>query len=305
MLRSRKLPEDFDTSQVLRSPFDGKASPEAGGLPSPSMNGPKMLLADGFPRREDEYVVSPLNSAPAYISPAASDRNADHYSQPVTGMNRPPLSAPVSTFPRNGPDSFSLPGPPRMAEPYSQYGQAMRQHERYPSNSESLGPPGMPPIQHGGVEYGMSRPSSGMMSGYESRQLETPISQPGGASVPYAMHGSNPPGYQHPMSIQTKPVSGLEMSSPMHPQNRHLSTLNPVPAADAQSYRPMSYPPYAMNPTMPFAQQPASSMSMRPPDAGNAPTGSVYGPPDERISHPPLMDPSRGHPSFDSYPSII
>lgn len=210
MLRSRALPEDFDTSQVLRSPFDGKASPAEGGLPSPrnfvspNLNGgggggghqqgptTKMMLTDGFQqqppphgqRRDEEqqqYMVSPMNSTAPYISPAASDRNAEHYSQ---SMSRGPLSAPVPTFHRGSQDPYSsmsataTAGQPAPREPYAPY---VRQPDaRYSSNPESL----HPGMSHSSVEYGIGRPPSGMMGGYENRQH---LSDPPSASVSYPM----------------------------------------------------------------------------------------------------------------------
>ena len=155
----------------------GAGSGSGGGGPKP------MMLADGFQRpREEEYMVSPMNSIAPYISPAASDRHAEHYPQPASGMSRGPLSAPMSSFQRGGQDPYAT-----AREPYAPYGPPIRQHERFPSNPEPMGHPGMP-HSAGGVEYSMARPPSGIVGGYESRQLDTPISQPGAASTPYTMH---------------------------------------------------------------------------------------------------------------------
>lgn len=227
MLKSRALPEDFDTSQVLRSPFDGKSSPETAmssprNFMSPNNNNGslKMLLTDGLPRPHDgEYVVSPLGSAPAYITPSTPDRNPEQFPQSAALLNRAPLSAPIANFQRNGQEPYSFPRSNSCSEPYAQHAPLLHQHERYPSvNSDSLAHTVIPQGQRP-VDYGISRPSSTVVGGYDGRQQqESPISPagPGNAPVHY--------GIQSPGATEYPPLPDALNSDLFPPGHRTACT---------------------------------------------------------------------------------
>lgn len=151
----------------------------------------KMLLTDGLPRPHDgEYVVSPLGSAPAYITPSTPDRNPEQFPQSAALLNRAPLSAPIANFQRNGQEPYSFPRSNSCSEPYAHHAPLLHQHERYPSvNSDSLAHTVIPQGQRP-VDYGISRPSSTVVGGYDGRQQqESPISPagPGNAPVHYGI----------------------------------------------------------------------------------------------------------------------
>lgn len=205
MLKSRALPDDFDTAQVLRSPFESKSSPE-NALPSPrnfispnsNSSSLKMLLTDGLQRpNDDEYVVSPLSSA-SYISPATPDRNSESFPQHGALASRAPLSAPIPHMHRNGQDPFPYSRSNSCSDACAQpspFGHGLHQHDRFSrTNSESLGHPGMPNIRRA-MDYGINRPPSAVVGGYDgtNQHLDSPVSPtgPGNAPVPYNMHSSS------------------------------------------------------------------------------------------------------------------
>ncbi|KAL2803230.1 hypothetical protein BJX63DRAFT_78602 [Aspergillus granulosus] len=286
MLKSRALPDDFDTTQVLRTPFGSKVTSEAPGL-----------LTEGLPRlNDDDYVISPLSSAstsgPGFSS---ADRGFESYQNRGAAATVPDLRSHRSTFPFPRSSSFSEPSfntslhyPGRFARP----------------GAETMGHPGIP-YPRRPIDYAMSRPANGMMVGYNHhRPLEgsvSPTGQPEQQMPPYGMdNASQMHSYQSPLSMAgPKPYGGLEMNSHMQGPGRSLSTLQNLPVSEAPDYRPYSYEshPYGMNTGMPFNQANASSLSLPasfPSDTAHVSQAPVGSSPDDRLNHAPqVMDPLR------------
>lgn len=200
MLKSRALPDGFDTTQVLRTPFDHKSTPETPVGPS-SRNSRKtktkpkthtndasqMLVTSGLQRQsEDEYVMSPLSAPSAGGHYFSTTERQDGYSTPSLA-NRPAMPAGLSDMQRTGrayPFSRSsslsdaYPGLPQLSSRFSS------------PSTESLGHAGMPYARRP-VDYGIPRPPNGMVPGYDpNRSIEGSVSpDQQGSPMPYAVDG--------------------------------------------------------------------------------------------------------------------
>lgn len=182
VLKSRALPDDFDTTQVLRSPFDGRPTPEApfaspghyvASNPDPSSL--RMLLTDGLQRPSDEeYVISPLS---------AVSTNGGRFSV-TSGKDPGNLSRPgkdnimrdrVSEMQRNGrgplpfirPNSFSeacTQPPPFNSGPHPSHG--FSQSAAEPLVHSNVG------YVSRGVDYDPGGARVGMMDGYDRRHID-------------------------------------------------------------------------------------------------------------------------------------
>lgn len=158
MLKSRALPDDFDTTKVLRTPFEGKpghtlASPHDFGGPNGDYTF-RGMRPDGFRSSEDEYLISPLSSG-SYISSAGQGREGLPHSNMMFG--RPGASTPYNI---NRSSSLSDTSP-----------QTNTFHAGYPIPGR-FGPSsgsGMP-YARPQIDYGVARPASGMVPGYDQSQ---------------------------------------------------------------------------------------------------------------------------------------
>ncbi|KAK9648229.1 hypothetical protein V6Z96_006284 [Aspergillus fumigatus] len=317
MLKSRALPDDFDTTQVLRTPFDNKplsetpvASPRNYMASTTDSNSLKMLLTDGLQRvNDDEYVVSPLSSSSTTgncFPSTGPDRTPDHFSQ--HGILGP---RPVATLPelqRNTRGTFPFPRSSSFSE------------VSYPTGLHLPGRfsrPGVEPLNHPGlpyarrpIDYGIPRPANGMVMGYDhSRAMEGSVSPTGQQEqqLPYNVDNNNQqiPSYQTTLTMPApKGFGSIEMNSHMQP--RHMPALHSIPVSDAPDYRPYSYEhhPYSMQTALPYSQANASSMSLPasfPPDTTHIPQVAVST--EDRINQSPqILDPMRGkfgNPSYD------
>ncbi|KAF9892352.1 hypothetical protein FE257_002129 [Aspergillus nanangensis] len=291
MLKSRALPDDFDTTQVLRTPFDGKTSETP------------MLLTDGLQRlNDDEYVISPLSSTSTIgngFSSAGPDRNMEAYPGAGAIAGRAP-PGPMSTLQRNNRNAFPFPRSSSFSEP--SYNTGLHFPGRFARPGEPLGHAGLP-YGRRPMDYGLNRPANGMVVGYEhQRQLEGSVSPTGPPDqpVPYHMDNHHPPvhSYQAPLTMPApKGFGGMDMNSHMH--GRHIPALQSIPVSDAPDYRPYSYEnhPYGMNTSLPYNQANASSMSLPasfPSDTNNGSHRTASSSSEDRMANPaPAMDPLR------------
>ncbi|KAJ5929634.1 hypothetical protein N7454_006584 [Penicillium verhagenii] len=177
VLKSRALPDDFDTTKVLRTPFESKstgptptASPHDYGAPNPDFASLRALRTDCFPRHnEDDYLVSPLSSASTvgtYMSSAGQGRN-DSLSQ-SNMMFRPAASASMHDLHRTIRSDYSITRSNSLSDAPSQqssFHTGYPLHSRYgtPSNPSNM-PYGRQPM-----DYSVPR-SSGMVSAYDQHQ---------------------------------------------------------------------------------------------------------------------------------------
>ncbi|KAL4787558.1 hypothetical protein BJX76DRAFT_299917 [Aspergillus varians] len=284
MLKSRALPDDFDTTQVLRTPFGNKGHSGAPGL-----------LTEGLPRlHDDEYVISPLSSAstngPGYPS-APSDRGFESYQNRGAAATVPDLRSNRGTFPFPRSSSFSE----------SSFNTGLQFPGRYSRpGGETMGHPGI--SYRRPVDYIMNRSANGMMVGYnQPRPVEGSVSPTGQPEpqMPYGMDNASQQihSYQSPLSMPApKAYGGMEMSSHMQPSGRNMSTLQHLPVSDAPEYRPYSYEhhPYNITTGIPFTQANASSLSLPasfPAETSHVPASGSH---DERMNNSPhIMDPLR------------
>lgn len=210
MLKSRSLPEDFDMTQVLYSPY-GSQPPPGAPLASPNnffSNHPEAgalrpLVIENMKRSvDDDYVSSPLSPSSTYgncfapsgtgatsndnISPvsAASDRAAFFAS-----LSNSQTSSPRTSNPFTRSSSFSA-AYPRANHPQIP---RLQLHDRVSrSRAESLGSPLRTSISYTGnpLDYGDGLSSSGMNIPYSSQHgLGSPVPQSplDNTSAPYGI----------------------------------------------------------------------------------------------------------------------
>ncbi|KAJ6140521.1 hypothetical protein N7470_010317 [Penicillium chermesinum] len=220
MLKSRALPDDFDTSKVLRTPFEGKpgqtslTSPHDFNSPNTTYSGFRGIRHDGFRPSDDEYLVSPLSSGP-YMSSAGQDERQ----RPIRSDYNITRSSSISdTSPQ--PNTF---------------------HAGYPIPGR-LGPSSGPGLPYGRspIDYAVVRPASGMVPGYDqSQSFDNSVSPTDtqGNQIQYDMSnlGTQPPNYAPRMPVSAQ-SSALGLNTQL-PNGRPLSSLQSLP----QDYRPFSY----------------------------------------------------------------
>ncbi|KAF7627025.1 hypothetical protein AFLA_012965 [Aspergillus flavus NRRL3357] len=274
MLKSRALPEDFDTTQVLRTPFDNKTASET-----------PMLLTDGLQRlNDDDYVISPLSSASTTTGSGfpstAADRNLEGYMPNGTLANRA-APTPVPDLQRHN----------RSAFPFSR--------------SSSFSEPSFNPSLHFPGRY--SRPGEPalvwLLDMMAIDSWRVPSHQQDKQINPWHMVwtviASNYIATNIRSRCCSKGFGGLDLNSHMQPHGRHIPALQSLPVSEAPDYRHYSYShhPYSMSTAMPYTQANASSMSLPasfPSDTGSASHGSVGGSTEDRINNPPqALDPLR------------
>ncbi|PWY64764.1 homeobox transcription factor [Aspergillus heteromorphus CBS 117.55] len=310
ILKSRALPDDFDTTQVLRTPFDHKTSSEA-----------PMLLTDGLPRlNDDDYVISPLSSASTTGNfSSAVDRHFENY--PQAGMPARAGPAPLSDIHRNNRSAFPFPRSSSFSETYNRGLHFPGQFSR--PGVESLGHPSMAYARRP-VDYGLNRPANGLVVGYDhQRAMEGSVSPTGPPDQPVQYnvenHRTSPPRFygDHALTVGTtrpantqlpvlagnagpKGYAGMEINPHIQQQGRQIPAMHSVPVSEAPDYRPYSYDhhPYSMSHAMPYSHPNASSMSLPaslPSDSNSVSQGPVVTSAEDRMNHPPpqLIDPLR------------
>ncbi|RJE27392.1 homeobox transcription factor [Aspergillus sclerotialis] len=317
MLKSRALPDGFDTTQVLRTPFDNKPTSEAFAQRSymasnTDPNSLKMLLTGGLQRpSDDDYVVSPLSSTSAngnYFPSSTPHKGSESFPQSGSRVAVPERISELQRDNHNLPFTKSSSFSEACAQP------PLFPTEAHPSNGFSRS--GVEPLTHPGiayarrvVDYGAARPRSGMMVGYEhQRHLEGSVSptESPDASMEHNGDAQAAHSYQSPLAIPApKGYNGIEMSSQMQPRSRHMPSLQSVPVSDPNEYRPFTYDnsPYAINTAIPFSQANASSISLPASFApSDTPQASVYASGEDRLNPPHILTPLRtkfGNPPFE------
>lgn len=174
MIKSRALPDDFDTTQVLRSPFDTKPASEAFAPQRKYMTSNtdptslRMLLTP----TDDDYIISPLSSTSANGNyfPAATRKGPESLPQSV---GRTAMPERISELRRDSRSSLPFTRSSSFSEPSTQ--PPLFSADAHPTNGFPR--PGVEPLAHPGigysrrvVDYGLPRPRSGMMVGYEHQR---------------------------------------------------------------------------------------------------------------------------------------
>lgn len=261
MLKSRALPDDFDTTKVLRTPFEGKstgvtpvASPQGYTTPNPDFGALRTLRTERFPRsNEDEYLVSPLSSA----------TSGPYMSSGQGQMFRPAASASASDLHRSLRSDYSITRSSSLSDasahpsPYAGYGMP----NRFAPNQ-----PGMPYMGRP-MEYAVPRHPGGM--GYDQHQSFEGSVSPTDSHMAYDMNTLGwfcassprnqanipfPPGSQ-------QPNYNLGLASQL-PQARSLAMQN-LPISAAPDYRQYAYDTTAAPMgTIPYTQANPSNLSL-------------------------------------------
>ncbi|PYH47222.1 homeobox domain-containing protein [Aspergillus saccharolyticus JOP 1030-1] len=294
ILKSRALPDDFDTTQVLRTPFDHRTTSEA-----------PMLLTDGIPRNDDDYVISPLSSASTTngFTSAGSDRHFDSYTHTAAMANRA-AHAPLTDLNRHNRGAFPFSRSSSFSE--ASFHNGLHYPGRY--SRSGVEPLVHPSMAYGRrpMEYGINRPTNGLMVGYDhQRAIEGSVSPTGQSEQPAhynvdGHHNQQAHSYQSPLAMPPpKAFGGIDMNAHMQPHGRQIPAMQSIPVSEAPDYRPYSYDhhQYSMNTAMPYSQANASSMSLPasfPSETNNVSQGPVVSTAEDRIHNPPqLIDPLR------------
>ncbi|KAJ5935612.1 hypothetical protein N7466_005159 [Penicillium verhagenii] len=274
VLKSRALPDDFDTTKVLRTPFESKstgptptASPHDYGAPNPDFASLRALRTDCFPRHnEDDYLVSPLSSASTvgtYMSSAGQGRN-DSLSQ-SSMMFRPAASASMHDLHRTIRSDYSITRSNSLSDAPSQqssFHTGYPIHNRYgtPSNPSNM-PYGRQPM-----DYSVPR-SSGMVSAYDQHQAFEGSASPTdsqGTPITYDMGnlGTQSQNYQSQLAMSTpKEYSGMAMGSQITAHGRPMSNIQSLPVSAAQDYRPYAYGNPSIG-SIPYTQSNTSTLNL-------------------------------------------
>lgn len=197
MIKSRALPDDFDTTRVLRSPFDTKPTSES--FPPPrsyiTSNADPSFRMLPTPTDED-YVISPLSSTSAngHCFPSATPRKGlEGFPQ---SFGRTAMPERISELQRDNPDSLPFSRPSSFSESCTQpplFNAAAHQTTGFlRSGADPLAHPGMAYARRV-VDYGMPKPHGGMIVGYENqRHLEGSVSPTESQDAPVHHRGDAP-----------------------------------------------------------------------------------------------------------------
>lgn len=167
---SRALPDDFDTTRVLRTPFESHStgqtpipSPSGFGVPSPDFAALRALRTDFLHRpTDDDYLVLPQSSASTtgtYMSSAGQGRT-DGLPQSNLMFIRPGASASMSDLHRTIRSDYTVTRSSSLSEASSQppnFHDGMQLHNRFAGH----------PNQHG-MSY--MRQPSGTVTGYDQHR---------------------------------------------------------------------------------------------------------------------------------------
>ncbi|KAF3387001.1 hypothetical protein F1880_000078 [Penicillium rolfsii] len=297
MLNSRALPDDFDTTKVLRTPFESKstgptpmASPHDFGAPNPDFASLRALRTDCFPRpNEDDFLVSPLSSASTAGTYMSSAGRSDGL--PSSGMmfGRPAASASMSDLHRTIRNDHIITRSSSLSDASSHppsFHHSMQMHNRFAPSSN---PSGLPYVRQSHLDYGVPRHPGGMVAApYDPQQpFEGSVSPTDSHGAPMAYEMANiswfprPSSYlrtplltshrnldsqphtyhaQHAMTTQ-KDYSGLGMGPQL---SLHGRPLQSVPVSAPQEYRPYPYAQPAGPMGMLYTQSNASTISLPP-----------------------------------------
>ncbi|KAJ5964522.1 Homeodomain [Penicillium vulpinum] len=262
MLKSRALPDDFDTTKVLRTPFEGKqsgatpvASPQGYAAPNPDFGTLRTLRTDCYPRpNEDEYLVSPLSSASTAGTYMSSTGRNDSLPQ-SNMMFRPAASASMSDLHRTIRNDYPITRSSSLsdasAHPSAYAGYHM--HNRFAGPQPNQ--PGLPYMRRP-MEYAIPR-HPGNLGPYDQHQSFEGSVSPTDTQNPhiaYDMHNLGPQQQNY----------NLGMGSQLPTQGRPMATMQNLPVSAAQDYRPYSYEATTgpMGTPIPYTQANTSTLSL-------------------------------------------
>ncbi|KAJ5731114.1 uncharacterized protein N7483_005622 [Penicillium malachiteum] len=288
VLKSRALPDDFDTTKVLRTPFESKstgqtpvASPQDYSAPNQDFAALRGLRTDCYQRpSEDDYLVSPLSSASTagtYMSSAGQGRN-DSLAQSSMMFNRPAASASMHDLHRTIRSDYSITRSSSLSDASSQHSSF---HSGYPLHGRFAAASNPPHMPYGrqAMDYGVAR-QAGMVTPFDQHQsFEGSVSPTDsqGPQMTYDMSnlGTQAQGYSSHLSMAgPKDYSGMGMASQLSAHNRPMPTLHSLPVSTSQEYRPYSYGAPSVG-TIPYTQANNSTLSIPTSFASTDPTATA------------------------------
>lgn len=252
MLKSRALPDDFDTTKVLRAPFGSRsnghtpvASPHSFGAPNPDFAALRALRNDFFHRpNDDEYLVSPLSSTSTAGTYMPSANRTDGLPPSSLMFGRPAATASTSDLHRTLRTDYTVTRSSSLSEASSQphsFHSGMQLHNRF------LAQNGMPYMRQP-MGYEVSRGPNGMVAGYEQHQpyegsVSPTDSQGQGGQMAYDMSGMI---LSLPQDTSAKPNQAIALGSQQQSYPAHLAMSSQIPShgrplSTMQEYRPYSY----------------------------------------------------------------
>ncbi|KAI9732547.1 MAG: hypothetical protein M1834_003882 [Cirrosporium novae-zelandiae] len=299
MMKSRALPDDFDMSHALYSPFGGP-HPMGTPLSSPASFGPgfpenaliRPLTMDSIRRQSDDSTVSPISMGSAYgssFTPPSSGPPSENISPISTTSDRQAFSTfsgSQTISPRNPfggrSSSFSVTNPYRTPIP------RLQSHERFArSRAESLASP-----LRASMSYSTTSPDQDMNqslappgplyghryeAGYQSFSSNPPI-QYGTSPLSGPYHG-----FQASAVTRLRPAAGFPSGLQLQSQYRSSrSSLPQTPTVFGYQSAPLAPPPDFQIPP-----QTSASWSSSPfPDI----YGSTYSTPGVATTSSPLRN---------------
>ncbi|KAF4761433.1 hypothetical protein N7455_000633 [Penicillium solitum] len=261
MLKSRALPDDFDTTKVLRTPFEGKQSgvtpvpsPQGYGVPNPDFGALRTLRTDCYARpNEDEYLVSPLSSASTAGTYMSSTGGRNESMSQSNVMFRPAASASMSDLHRTIRNDY----PVTRSSSLSDASAHPSPYAGYPMHNRFAGQPNQPglPYMRRPMEYGMPRhPGMGPYDQQPSFEGSVSPTDTQTSHITYDMNNLGPQQQNYT----------LGMGSQLPTQGRPMATMQNLPVTAAQDYRPYSYDSTAgpMGTPIPYTQANTSTLSL-------------------------------------------
>ncbi|KAJ5622122.1 hypothetical protein N7528_005354 [Penicillium herquei] len=289
VLKSRALPDDFDTTKVLRTPFESKstgqtpvASPQDYSAPNQDFAALRGLRTDCYQRPgEDDYLVSPLSSASTagtYMSSAGQGRN-DSLAQSSMMFNRPAASASMHDLHRTIRSDYSITRSSSLSDASSQPSSF---HTGYPLHGRFAAASNPPHMPYGrqAMDYGVAR-QAGMVTPFDQHQSFEGSVSPTDSQEPQMTYdmsnlGTQAQGYSSHLSMAgPKDYNALGMASQLS-QHRPMPTLHSLPVSTSQEYRPYPYGAPSVG-TIPYTQATNSTLSIPTSFASTDPTATAAG----------------------------
>lgn len=176
MLKSRALPDDFDTTKVLRTPFENKSttgtpviSPQEYGAPNLDFSGLRALRTDYLERpNEDDYLISPASTAGTYFSPTTQGRS-DGMPQASWAFGRPTASASMTDLQRTTRNDYPVNRSSSLSDASTHpppFHPSFQMHNRFAATTAQAAQPGMS-YARTPMDYGVPQRPSGMVTAYD------------------------------------------------------------------------------------------------------------------------------------------
>ncbi|KAJ5895371.1 hypothetical protein N7495_007062 [Penicillium taxi] len=221
MLKSRALPDDFDTTKVLRTPFESKSHSQ-----------PSIVSPLEYGASNSDFTSRTLRTD-CYQRPNEEDYlgRGDGLSPPGLVFGRPSASVSLTDLNRTLRSDYSITRSSSVSDgsPHPSSYQAYSMPNRY-----------ILPYVRPGIDYTVPRSQPGMMPGYEqSQSFDGSVSPTDtrGVQITYDMRniGSQPQSYPS-LSVSAPKDYDMAMGSQLPPGSRPIPILHPLSTPTAQPF---------------------------------------------------------------------